>query len=78
VFDKIYRPIRGEEKAKDLAAKDLICKEKLDKATSRLSMAASAMNHQNYVLRGGTFPPPTPTQSHAVADNSIGSVSIPA
>jgi hypothetical protein len=75
---KYTAQIRGEEKAKDLAAKDQIRKEKLDKATSGLSMAASAMNHQNYALRGGTFPPPTPTQSHAVTDNTIGSVSIPA
>jgi hypothetical protein len=75
---KYTAQICGEEKAKDLAAKDLIRKEKLDKATSRLSMAASAMNHQNYALLGGTFPPPSRTQSHVVADKSIGSVSIPA
>ncbi len=67
---KYTAQVRGEEKAKDLATKERLHKEKLDKATSRLSMAASAMNHQNYALRGGTFPPPTPTH------NSIGSVSI--
>ncbi len=33
---KYTAQICGEEKAKDLAAKDLICKEKLDKATSHL------------------------------------------
>jgi FtsZ-binding cell division protein ZapB len=33
---KYTAQIREEEKAKDLAAKDLICKEKLDKATSHL------------------------------------------
>ena len=65
--------IRGEEKAKDMAMKEQVKKQKLDKATSRLSMAASAMNHQNYALRGGTFPPPTPTCSH---DVPIGGVSI--
>jgi hypothetical protein len=75
---KYTTQIRGEEKAKDLAAKDQILKEKLDKATSCLSMAASVMNHQNYALLGGTFSPPTPTQSHVVTDNSIGSVSNPA
>jgi hypothetical protein len=72
---KYTAQVRGEEKAKDLATKERLHKEKLDKATSRLSMAASAMNHQNYALRGGTFPPPTPTQSY---HNSIGGVSIPA
>jgi hypothetical protein len=52
---KYTTQVRGEEKAKDLAAKGELQKQKLDKATSRLSMAASAMNHQNYALRGGTF-----------------------
>jgi hypothetical protein len=66
---KYTAQIRGEEKAKDLAAKDQIRKEKIDKATSCLSMAASAMNHQNYALRGGTFPPPTPAQSHMAVTN---------
>jgi hypothetical protein len=48
-------------------------------------MAANAMNHQNYALCGGTFPPTTPTQSYhnyvpptpnQSYHNSIGSVSI--
>jgi hypothetical protein len=52
-----------------LAAKDLIRKEKLDKATSRLLMGGSAMNNQNYALPGGTFPAPKPAQSH-VNDNN--------
>ncbi len=58
-----------------MAAKDHIRKEKLNEAISGLSMAASAMNHHNYALRGGTFPPPTLTQSH-VNNNTIGGVSI--
>jgi hypothetical protein len=60
---KYTAQVRGEEKAKDLTAKDQLRKQKLDKATSRLLMAASAMNHQNFALCGGTFPPPTPTKS---------------
>jgi hypothetical protein len=65
--------VRGEEKAKDLASKDQLRKEKLDKASSRLTIAASTMNHQNYALRGGTFPPPTPTQTY---HKSVDGVSI--
>jgi seryl-tRNA synthetase len=75
---KYTAQIRGEEKAKDLVAKDQIRKEKVDKATSRLSMAASAMNHQNYALRVSTYPPSTPSQSHVVNDNTVGRVSTPA
>jgi hypothetical protein len=63
---KYTAQIRGEEKAKDLAMKEQMKKQKLDKATSRLSMVASAMNHQNYALCGGTFPPPTSTRNHDV------------
>jgi hypothetical protein len=83
---KYTTQVCGEEKAKDLAAKDQLHKEKLDKATSHLLMAASAMNHQNYALCGSTFPlprstqsyhnsitPAMPTQSH---HNSLGSLSI--
>ena len=70
---KYTAQIRGEEKAKDLAIKEKMKKDKLDKATSRLSMAASAMNQQNFALRGGTFPPPTPTRTH---DVPIGGISI--
>jgi hypothetical protein len=45
---KYTAQIRGEEKAKDLAMKEQMKQQKLDKATSRVIMAASAMNHQNY------------------------------
>jgi hypothetical protein len=65
---KCTAQVHGEEKAKDQ-----LQKQKLDKATSHLSMAASAIKHQNYVLRGGTFPLPTPTKSY---HDNIGGVSI--
>jgi hypothetical protein len=60
-LSKYTAQIRGKEKAKDLAAKDQIRKEKLNEATSCLLMVTSAMNHQSYALCGGTFPPPSPT-----------------
>jgi hypothetical protein len=75
---KYTAQIRGEEKAKDLAMKEQMKKQKLDKATSRLSMAASAMNHQNYAQRGGwDFPPPTPTHSHDVPKGGLSSAPVP-
>jgi hypothetical protein len=63
---KYRAQLRGKEKANDLAANDQLHKEKLNKATSCLSMAA---------LCGGTFPPSMSTQSH---DDTIGGISIPA
>jgi hypothetical protein len=76
-FIKYTAQIQVEEKARDLAVKDQIQKEKLDEAASPLAMATSAMNHQNYALPGSTFPPPTPTQSHLNNNNTISGVSIP-
>ena len=71
---KYAAQIRGEEKAKDLMVKDALKKDKLDRATSRLSIAASTMNHQNYTLRGSAFPPPKPNRG---GDIPTGGVSIP-
>jgi hypothetical protein len=41
---KYRAQLRGKEKANDLAANDQLHKEKLNKATSCLSMAASAIS----------------------------------
>jgi hypothetical protein len=74
---KYTAQIRGKEKARDLAVKDQIQKEKLLEATSCLSMVTSATNHQNHAHCGCTFPPRMPTQSHLNKHNTLGGVTIP-